>query len=92
MNSDCSGSYFITPGASLLQLFSMILRRWIGFVWADIGFREAGDAFDGDLSMADEAILETLADTIIKTTQEVVEKIDAIEKQLDETHAMLEAK
>ena len=54
--------------------------------------REAVDAFDGDLSMEDEALLEALADTMIKTTREVVEKIDAIEKQLDETHAMLEAK
>ena len=54
--------------------------------------REAVDAFDGDLSMEDEALLEALADTMIKTTREVVEKIDAIEKRLDETHAMLEAK
>jgi chlorite dismutase len=54
--------------------------------------REAVDAFDGDLSLEDEALLETLADTMIKTTREVVEKIDAIEKRLDETHAMLEAK
>jgi hypothetical protein len=54
--------------------------------------REAVDAFDGDLSMADEALVEALADTIIKTTLEVVEKIDVIEKRLDETHAMLEAK
>jgi hypothetical protein len=54
--------------------------------------REAVDAFDGDLSMEDEALLEALADTMIKTTREVVEKIDTIEKRLDETHAMLEAK
>jgi len=54
--------------------------------------REAVDAFDGDLSMEDEALVEALADTMIKTTREVVEKIDAIEKRLDETHAMLEAK
>ncbi len=54
--------------------------------------REAVDAFDGDLSMVDEALVEALADTMIKTTREVVEKIDAIEKRLDETHAMLEAK
>lgn len=40
--------------------------------------REAVDAFDGDLSMADEDLLEALADTMIKTTREVVEKIDAI--------------
>ena len=54
--------------------------------------REAVDAFDGDLSMEDEALVVVLADTMIKTTREVVEKIDAIEKRLDETHAMLEAK
>ena len=53
--------------------------------------REAVDAFDGDLSMEDEALLEALAETMIKTTQEVVKKIDEIEKKLDETHAMLEA-
>ena len=54
--------------------------------------REAVDAFDGDLSMGDEALVAVLADTVIKTTREVVEKIDAIEKRLDETHAMLDAK
>ena len=54
--------------------------------------REAVDAFDGDLSMEDEALLEALADNMIKTTREVVEKIDAIEKRLDETHAILETK
>ena len=53
--------------------------------------REAVNAFDGDLSMEDEALLEALAEIMIKTTQEVVEKIDAVEKRLDETHAMLEA-
>ena len=54
--------------------------------------REAVDAFDGDLSMVDEELVEALADTMIKTTREVVEKIDAIEKRLDETHTVLEAK
>jgi hypothetical protein len=42
--------------------------------------------------MADEALVEALADTMIKTTLEVVEKIDVIEKRLDETHAMMESK
>ncbi len=54
--------------------------------------RKAVDAFDGDLSMEDEALLEALADAMIKTAREVVEKIDAIEKRLDETHAILETK
>ena len=53
--------------------------------------RDAVDAFDGDLSIENEALLEALADTMIKTTQEVVKKIDEVEKKLDETHAILEA-
>ncbi|MDJ0816737.1 MAG: hypothetical protein QNJ58_11070 [Desulfobacterales bacterium] len=53
--------------------------------------REAVNAFNGDLSLQDETLLEALADTMIKTTQDVVKKIDAVEKKLDETHAMLEA-
>ncbi len=52
--------------------------------------REAVNAFNGDLSLQDETLLEALADTMIKTTQDVVKKIDAVEKKLDETHAMLE--
>jgi len=52
--------------------------------------RAAVDAFDGDLSIGDETLLEALADTMIKTTQEVIKKIDEIEKKLDETHAKLE--
>jgi hypothetical protein len=54
--------------------------------------REAVDAFDGDLSMEDEALLKALADAMIKSAREVVEKIDDIEKRLDETHAILETK
>jgi len=54
--------------------------------------RAAVDAFDGDLSIGDEALLEALADTMIKTTQEVIKKIDEVEKKLDEIHAILEAR
>lgn len=53
--------------------------------------REAIDAFDSDLPMEHTALLEALADTLIQTTREVVKKMDAVEKRLDETHAMLEA-
>jgi hypothetical protein len=54
--------------------------------------REAVDAFDGGLSQEDMVLLEALADDMIKTTQVVVERIDAVEKRLDETHAMLESR
>ncbi|NNG01744.1 MAG: hypothetical protein HKM93_20330 [Desulfobacteraceae bacterium] len=52
--------------------------------------REALDAFDSDLSSENTALIEALADTMIKTTRDVVSKIDAIEKRLNETHTMLE--
>ena len=53
--------------------------------------REAVDAFDGDLSIKDETLLQVLADTMIKSTREIIKKIDEFEGKLDETHAMLEA-
>jgi hypothetical protein len=54
--------------------------------------REAVDAFDSGLSQENMALLEALADTMIKTTQEVIDKIEAVEKRLDETHVTLEAR
>jgi len=51
--------------------------------------REAVDAFDSETSEDDAQILDALADTMIKTTQEVVKKMEEIEKRFDATHAML---
>jgi len=53
--------------------------------------REAVNAFDSETSTEDTAILNVLADTMIQTTQDVVKKMEEIEKRLDATHAMLEA-
>jgi len=52
--------------------------------------REGIDAFDEGLAMENSSLLEALADAMIQTTQDVVKKIEAIEKKLDETHALLE--
>ncbi|BBO83876.1 ribbon-helix-helix protein, CopG family [Desulfosarcina ovata] len=52
--------------------------------------REAVNAFNDDDSAEDDALLEALAETMIETTQGVVERMDAVEKRLDETHALLE--
>ena len=54
--------------------------------------RDAVDAFDEEQSGENMALLEALADTMIQTTQGVVEKIKAVEKRLDETHALLEGR
>ena len=53
--------------------------------------REAIDSFDGEKSGDDAKILDALADTMIKTTQEVVKKMETIENRLDSTHSTLEA-
>ena len=53
--------------------------------------REAVNAFDDEASRDDDVILEALADTMTKTTQEVLGKIKELEKRLDDTHAILEA-
>lgn len=52
--------------------------------------REAVNAFSGDAAAEDDALLEALAETMIRTTQHVVERMDAVEQQLDDTHALLE--
>lgn len=54
--------------------------------------RDAVSSFDGDSMSDDEAMLEILADTMIKTTLDLARKIDEIEKKLDDTHDLLEAK
>ncbi len=53
--------------------------------------REAIDSFDGETSGDDAKILDALADTMIKTTQEVVKKMKTIENRLDSTHTTLDA-
>jgi len=52
--------------------------------------RKAVNAFDNDNTGEDDKILNALADTMISTTEDVVKKMKAIEKRLDDTHAILE--
>lgn len=53
--------------------------------------RDAVSAFSGKGTSEDEVILDTLADTMIETTQSLLRKIDELGKRLDETHDLLEA-
>jgi len=53
--------------------------------------REAVNAFDSEASGDEAQILDVLADTMIKTTEEVVKKMKEVEKRLDATHAGLES-
>jgi predicted transcriptional regulator len=47
------------------------------------------DVFDADVSTEDEELLEALADEIIRSTAELIAKIDNTIKRIDETHAMI---
>ena len=53
--------------------------------------RAAVDAFDGEASTDNDALMEALADTLIATTRAVVDRLKVVETRLDETHALLEA-
>ena len=75
------------PPAMIAKIDKIAQNKNISF--AEV-VREAVDAFDSELSSEDVAILEALADTMIKTSRDVIKKIDAIEKRLDETHTILE--
>lgn len=77
----------LMPPSMIKKVDKIALNKKVSF--AEV-VREAVNAFDGDLTIQDEALLEALADTMIKTTQDVVKKIEEVEKRLDETHAMLE--
>ncbi len=54
--------------------------------------REAVDAFGGKTTSEEERILDALADTMMETTDTLIKRMEEIERRLDATHAMLEAK
>lgn len=52
--------------------------------------RDAVDAFDETLSQEDTALLDTMADALIKSTNETIARIDRLMHRMDETHAIME--
>ena len=54
--------------------------------------REAVEAFGEKTTAEDERILDALADTMIETTKNLIKRMEEIEKRLDSTHDLLEAK
>ena len=77
----------LMPPSMIKRVDSIAKSKHVSF--AEV-VREAVNAFGDKPAAEDEAILEALADTMIRTTQDLIEKMDAIEKRLDETHALLE--
>ncbi len=54
--------------------------------------REAVSSFSDKPTAEDEVLLESLAETMIRTTESLTKQIDQLENRLDTTHAILEAR
>ena len=78
----------LMPPSMIKRVDSIAKEKHVSF--AEV-VREAVNAFGDKPAAEDEAILEALAETMIQTTHDLIEKMDAIDKRLDETRALLEA-
>ena len=78
----------LMPPGMIKKIDSIAKQKKVSF--AEV-VREAVNAFSGKPNSEDELILNALADTMIQTTENLIKKMDEIEKRLDETHALLEA-
>ena len=79
----------LMPPSMIKKVDGIAKRKKVSF--AEV-VREAVNAFGGKPTSEDEHILDALADTMIKTTENLINRMDEIEKRLDTTHAILEAK
>jgi hypothetical protein len=65
------------------------IARGRGVSFAEV-VRDALEVYDGGNTELDDQLLEALADTMIQTTKDVVRKLEAVERRLDETHLLLQ--
>jgi hypothetical protein len=77
----------LMPPGMIKKVDSIAKQKNVSF--AEV-VREAVNAFSEKPNSEDELILNALADTMIQTTENLIKKMDEIEKRLDETHALLE--
>jgi hypothetical protein len=75
------------PPSMIKKVDSIAKRKKVSF--AEV-VREAVNAFGEKPTSEDTQILDALADTMIKTTENLIKKMDEIEKRLDNTHALME--
>lgn len=77
------------PPSMIEKVASIAKQRKVSF--AEV-VRQAVTAFDGQPTSEDEIMLDALADTMIQTTEDLLQKIDNLDKRLDKTHSLLEAR
>ena len=79
----------LMPPSMIKKVDGIAKRKKVSFAQV---VREAVNAFGEKPTLEDEYIVDALADTMIKTTENLMQKMDEIEKRLESTHALLEAK
>jgi len=79
----------LMPSGMIAKVDRIARRKKVSFAKV---VREAVDAFDDGMSSQDAALLDALAEIMLASTKELVEKIETVKTRLDETHAMLEAR
>ncbi|PIE62877.1 MAG: hypothetical protein CSA25_03000 [Desulfobacter postgatei] len=77
----------LMPLAMIEKVNSMAQKNNISF--AEV-VRNAVDAFHSQSTIEEDALLESLADTMIETTKNLVGRIDELEARINKTHAILE--
>lgn len=76
----------LMPPSMINKVKQIAKRKKVSFAQV---VREAVDAFGGEAETGDELILEVLADKMIQTTNNLIVRMDEIEKRLDNTHTFL---
>jgi hypothetical protein len=71
-------------------MFMRVQPRDRGVSFGEV-VRDAVEAFDETISYEDADLLDTMADNLIATTNDTIERIDELMKRMDETHAMVMA-
>lgn len=79
----------LMPSSMIAKVDSIAKNKHVSF--AEV-VREAVSSFSDIPTTEDEILLETLAETMIRTTAALTKQIDELEKRLDKTHAILEAR
>jgi len=72
----------LMPPSMIKKVDSIAKSKKVSF--AEV-VREAVNAFGGKPTSEDEHVLDALADTMIKTTEDLIKRMDEIEKRLDST-------
>jgi hypothetical protein len=76
----------LMPSVMAERIQKIARGRGVSF---DEVLRDAVDAFDETISREDAALLDTLADNLIATTNETIKRVDELMKRMDETHALV---